>query len=178
MIRAEGDLTVKMKLHSLKIKDELESLLSMNPRYLACSVLMSDKLPASSQNLDPQGREMPGVPHDDEDTFKDALPEFLSLADGGIYSPKMDVSHSGIMGAISDSSEFESAEALIHEQDLVPGKNISDEIFYEAQGSDSFDFVSLAFLTRSSSSPDYDGIDTQVPNLHITDFKLRFLINS
>ncbi|CAK7326271.1 unnamed protein product [Dovyalis caffra] len=169
MIRAESDLTVKMKLHSLKIKDELESRLFANPRYLACSVLKNDKLLASSQ-----GMGMPIAPHDEEDAFKDALPDFLFLADGGIYSPKMDVSHSGIMGDASDSTEFESPESFILEQGLLQGKNISDDIFYEAQDSDSFDFVSVIFSTRSSSSPDYDGIDTQ---MSIRMSKLEFFCN-
>ncbi|KAJ6768459.1 hypothetical protein OIU74_022180, partial [Salix koriyanagi] len=137
MIHAEGDLTVKMKLHSLKIKDELKSRQSANPRYLACSVLKNDKFLVSSHNVDPLGMGMPTLPHDEEDTFTDALPDFLYLADGGIYSPKMDVTHSGIKGDANDSSEFESPE------------------------SDSSDFVSVTFSMRSSSSPDYDGIDTQ-----------------
>jgi vacuolar protein sorting-associated protein 13A/C len=170
MIRAEGDLRVKMKLHSLKIKDELKSRQSANPRYLACSVLKNDKFLVSSHNVDPLGMGMPIVSHDEEDTFKDALPDFLSLADGGIWSPKMDVSHFGIMGDANDSSEFESPESFTLEQDLLQGKTIPDEIFYEAHGSDSSDFVSVTFSMQSSSSPDYDGIDTQVSNLNITDF--------
>ncbi|KAJ6902719.1 hypothetical protein NC651_020256 [Populus alba x Populus x berolinensis] len=162
MIRAEGDLRVKMKLHSLKIKDELKSRQSANPRYLACSVLKNDKFLVSSHNVDPLGMGMPIVSHDEDDTFKDALPDFLSLADGGIWSPNMDVSHFGIMGDANDSSEFESPESLTLEQDLLQGKNIPDEIFYEAHGSDSSDFVSVTFSMQSSSSPAYDGIDTQM----------------
>ena len=168
MIHAEGDLTVKMKLHFLKIKDELKSCQFANPRYLACSVLKNDKFLVSSHNVDPLGMGMPTVPHDEEDTFKDALPDFLYLADGGIYSPKMDVTHSGIMGDANDSSEFESPESFTLQQDLLQGVFFSDEIFYEAHGSDSSDFVSVTFSMRSSSSPDYDGIDTQVSNLNIT----------
>lgn len=175
VIRAEGDLTVKMKLRSLKIKDELQGHLSTNPQYLACSVLKNDKPLASPCTLDPQGRETSLVSHDDDDMFKDALPDFFSLSDSGIYSPKVDMSHSGNIG---DSSEFESAGILIYEQDLLQGKSISSEIFYEAQGGDNLDFVSVIFSTRSSSSPDYSGIDTQVPNLSIMIFKLYFLSNT
>ncbi|KAJ6689863.1 hypothetical protein OIU85_006185 [Salix viminalis] len=174
MIHAEGDLTVKMKLHSLKIKDELKSRQSANPRYLACSVLKNDKFLVSSHNVDPLGMGMPTLPHDEEDTFTDALPDFLSLADGGIYSPKMDVTHSGIKGDANDSSEFESPESFTLEQDLLQGVFFSDEIFYEAQGSDSSDFVSVNFSMRSSSSPDYDGIDTQ---MSIRMSKLEFFCN-
>ncbi|KAH8501006.1 hypothetical protein H0E87_016007 [Populus deltoides] len=174
MIRAEGDLRVKMKLHSLKIKDELKSRQSANPRYLACSVLKNDKFLVSSHNVDPLGMGMPIVSHDEEDTFKDALPDFLSLADGGIWSPKMDVSHFGIMGDANDSSEFESPESFTLEQDLLQGKTIPDEIFYEAHGSDSSDFVSVTFSMQSSSSPDYDGIDTQ---MSIRMSKLEFFCN-
>uniref|UniRef100_A0A6N2LUY9 PH domain-containing protein n=1 Tax=Salix viminalis TaxID=40686 RepID=A0A6N2LUY9_SALVM len=174
MIHAEGDLTVKMKLHSLKIKDELKSRQSANPRYLACSVLKNDKFLVSSHSVDPLGMGMPTLPHDEEDTFTDALPDFLSLADGGIYSPKMDFTHSGIKGDANDSSEFESPESFTLEQDLLQGVFFSDEIFYEAHGSDSSDFVSVTFSMRSSSSPDYDGIDTQ---MSIRMSKLEFFCN-
>ncbi|XP_048235070.1 uncharacterized protein LOC8261314 isoform X2 [Ricinus communis] len=167
LTRSEGDLTVKMKLHSLKIKDELQGRLLTSPQYLACSVLKNDKPPAFPSPPDPKGRDMLAVPHDDDDTFKDALPDFLSISDTGFHSPRMEVS-------MSDSSEFQCAEALIHEQELLQGKSISNEVFYEAQGGDSLDFVSVTFSTRSSSSPDYDGIDTQ---MSIRMSKLEFFCN-
>ncbi|XP_050216889.1 uncharacterized protein LOC126667840 isoform X2 [Mercurialis annua] len=174
MTRSESDLTVKMKLHSLKIKDELQGRLSSSPQYLAYSVLQNDKTPASPSVIDPKGRDISAVPHEDDDTFKDALPDFLSVSDPGLYSPRTEMSMYGIMRDMSESSDFECAVALIHEQDLLQGKSISNEIFYEAQGGENLDFVSVIFSTRCSSSPDYNGIDTQ---MSIRMSKLEFFCN-
>ncbi|XVF38939.1 hypothetical protein REPUB_Repub20aG0145800 [Reevesia pubescens] len=143
-----SDLMVKTKLHSLKIKDELQGRLSGNPQYLACSVQKNDSSIESHRTCDPVVNEMSEVHPDDDDTFKDALPEFMSLTD--------------------------SDEVLIHEKDLVQGKGLSGEIFYEAQGGDDLDFVSVTFSKRGSGSPVYDGIDTQ---MSIRMSKLEFFCN-
>lgn len=164
MIRREGDLTVKMKLHSLKIRDELQGHLSTGPQYLACSVLRSDNVLSSAGLIGSHGKEMSAALHEDDDTFTDAFPEFVSLSDAGIYSQFLDIAACGTTGDISKSAGFESAEALLHENDPVNGRGISGEIFYEAEGSNYSDFVSVVFSTRSPSSSDYDGIDTQVLN--------------
>lgn len=108
---------------------------------------------------------------ENDDIFKDALPDFMSLSDIGIYSPNIDVGHCETMVDMSDPSLFESAEAFSHEKDLGKGKGISGEIYYEAEGSDNLDFVSVTFSTRSSGSPGYDGVDTQVSELNILDFE-------
>ncbi|KAK1391162.1 hypothetical protein POM88_019340 [Heracleum sosnowskyi] len=42
VVRCEGDLTVKVKLHSLKIKDKLQASSNLSPQYLACSVQKDD----------------------------------------------------------------------------------------------------------------------------------------
>lgn len=73
---------------------------------------------------------------EEDDIFKDALCDFLSLPD--------------------------SLENMTPEKDQRRGRNISDDVFYEAQGSDDPNFVSLVFLTRTPTSLEYDGIDTQV----------------
>ncbi|XP_017974971.1 PREDICTED: uncharacterized protein LOC18603726 [Theobroma cacao] len=165
MISLGSDLVVKTKLHSLKINDELQGRLSGNPQYLACSVLKMDSSLQSDRSCDPRGTEMSVVHPDDDDTFKDALPEFMSLTDSDALSQYMDM---------KDASGFESAELLIHEKDLVQGKGLSREIFYEAQGGEDLDFVSVTFSTRGSGSPLYDGIDTQ---MSIRMSKLEFFCN-
>lgn len=152
MTTLDGDLTAKMKLHSLKIKDELQGRLSTNPQYLACSVLENDGV---------SEKDMSTVLLEDDDNFADALPEFLSSTEG-IVSPKKEISQSGMIRDIGDTSESESSGALICNEKLVQGKGITDEIFYEAEGGDSSDFVSVAFSTRSPTSNGYDGIDMQV----------------
>ncbi|KAA8527969.1 hypothetical protein F0562_035162 [Nyssa sinensis] len=174
LVCCEGDLTFKMKLHSLKIKDELQGSLSSDPQYLACSVLKNDHLFASPGTSDPLGMELSMVLSEEDDKFTDALPDFLSLPDPVIYSQNFDMAHCARVSDVSEYTGFDSAEALIHEKDLGKGKSMSGDIFYEAQGSDSSDFVSVTFFTRNPDSSDYDGIDTQ---MSIRMSKLEFFCN-
>ncbi|CAI9779714.1 unnamed protein product [Fraxinus pennsylvanica] len=133
--RCLGDLTVKMKLHSLKIMDELQGSASSRSQYLACSVT-TDIYSLPCPNIsEPHGKDPSMVTNEDEDIFKDALPDFMSLPD--------------------------SAEA-VHEMDQSKGIIRPADVFYEALGSDDSDFVSLTFLIRNPECPDYDGIDTQM----------------
>ncbi|KAK3025351.1 hypothetical protein RJ639_043860, partial [Escallonia herrerae] len=134
----EGDLTVKMKLHSLKIKDELQG----SSQYLACSVV-------DNTSFDSHGTLAPRVVKtEDNDIFKDALPDFMSLPD--------------------------SADTFLIENDMGKTKAFSGDVFYEAQGTDDSDFVSVTFLTRNPDSLDYDGIDTK---MSIRMSKLEFFCN-
>lgn len=142
----EGDLVAKMKLHSLKIKDELQGPLSSGPQYLACSFLADQHSDAHHDKVEGRGKDIQMM--EEDDTFTDALPDFLSFP---------------------DSSEYSSPE-----KDLLNGKGIIGDIFYEAQGSDESNFVSVVFLTRNPTSPDYDGIDTQ---MSIRMSKLEFYCN-
>ncbi|KAF7837665.1 putative vacuolar protein sorting-associated protein [Senna tora] len=156
LIHADGDLTVKMKLHYLKIKDELQGRLFMGEHYLAVSVLRNETLTASSGSFDTHGKDV--LPEDD-DSFTDALSEFMQM------------DQQGLMGIPPD---FESLETLIHENEVEEGQGTSREEYYETEGIDNADFVSVSFATRSSSSPDYDGIDTQ---MSIRMSKLEFFCN-
>lgn len=162
MILWEGDLTLKTKLHSLKIKDELQGRLSTTPQYLACSVLKSDNLISSQGIVDSHWKEMSVLLHEEDDTFTDALQDFMSISDAGIGSPISDMVSCATTEDINDATGFASAEGLVLDKNRVMAKCISGELFYEAEGSDNSNFVSVTFWTRSSSSSDYDGIDTQV----------------
>ncbi|XP_061360270.1 uncharacterized protein LOC133304277 isoform X2 [Gastrolobium bilobum] len=171
VILADGDLTVKMKLHSLKIKDELQGRLSAAPRYLAVSILKNETASSSSGSFASHGKDVSlGFP-DDDDSFMDALSEFISQADGGHYLHNMDLDQQGLMGIASDLVSFES---LMHEKEIEKGKGNPHEVYYEAEGSDTSNFVSVSFSTRSSGSPDYDGIDTQ---MCVRMSKLEFFCN-
>ncbi|XP_024982723.1 uncharacterized protein LOC112519038 isoform X5 [Cynara cardunculus var. scolymus] len=130
----EGDLTVKMNLHLLKIKDELQNTSSI-PQYLACSVLEEYHSVDPIGTINPPVEELSGGLADDDDTFTDALTDFMSFAESG--------------------------EAF-HEKDHRKVRGNSGDVFYEAEGIDASDFVSLTFSKRTRQSPDYDGIDTQM----------------
>ena len=81
VVSSEGDLTVKVKLHSLKIKDELQGSLSSRPQYLACSLLTNEHSSSSRGTSNPHGEELSVVTTEEDDIFKDALPDFMSLPD-------------------------------------------------------------------------------------------------
>lgn len=87
------------------------------------------------QSLDPTSIGNPQVESmtEEDDTFTDALTDFTPLPDA--------------------------AEAL---NDIGKARGNSGDIFFEAEGIDDSDFVSLTFVRRTPQSPDYDGIDTQV----------------
>ncbi|KAK7264763.1 hypothetical protein RJT34_32373 [Clitoria ternatea] len=168
VVLVDGDMIVKMKLHSLKIKDELEGRLSVAPRYLAVSVLKSETFTFSSVSFNSHAKD---VSHDDDDSFTDALCDFVSHTDGVHSVHNMDLDQQGLMGIASD---FESIESMIHEREMERGKGTPREVYYEAEGSDTSNFVSVSFTTRSSGSPNYDGIDTQ---MCVRMSKLEFFCN-
>ncbi|CAN8243432.1 unnamed protein product, partial [Cochlearia groenlandica] len=154
MISSESGLTVKTKLHSLKIKDELQHQQSESTQYLAYSVLKNEDIQDS-----PGRRESVGHA-DDEDAFTDAVQEFLSPTEPG--TPDMDMIQCSMMMDSHENVGLEDAEGGFHEKDTSQGKGLCDEVFYEVQGGEFTDFISVVFLTRSSSSHDYNGIDTQM----------------
>ncbi|KAF6156504.1 hypothetical protein GIB67_011305 [Kingdonia uniflora] len=142
-----GDLTVKTKLHSLKIKDDLQGRVSGYPQYLACSVLKNGTaVPSSPSTLDPNGKDPCKLFLEEEDNFTDALPEFMSVHDPSFISDR--------------SRGIESVEAF--DMGLTKGMAAIGEIFYEAEDSDGSDFVAVTFSMKDPGSPFYDGIDTQV----------------
>ncbi|CAH2036004.1 unnamed protein product [Thlaspi arvense] len=160
MISSESGLTVRTKLHSLKIKDELQHQQSGSAQYLAYSVLKNEGIQDSPGICDSYDKEMSVGHADDEDAFTDALPEFLSPTEPG--TPDMDMIQCSMMMDSDEHVGLEDAEGGFHEKDTSQGKGLCDEVFYEVQGSEFSDFVSVVFLTRSSSSHDYNGIDTQM----------------
>ncbi|KAG2314342.1 hypothetical protein Bca52824_017464 [Brassica carinata] len=159
MISSESGLTVRTKLHSLKIKDELQHQQSGSAQYLAYSVLKNEYI-QDPRRCDAYDKEMSVGHADDEDAFTDALPEFLSPTEPG--TPDMDMIQCSMMMDSDEHAGIEDAEGGFHEKDTSQGKGLCDEVFYEVQGGEFSDFVSVVFLTRSSSSPDYNGIDTQM----------------
>ncbi|KAK9139107.1 hypothetical protein Scep_008788 [Stephania cephalantha] len=168
-----GDLTVKLKLHSLKIRDELQGHGSMSPQYLVCSVLKYDALVCSSEQID-KGKEHNKLKQDDDDIFKDALPEFFDLSSfsqdiDALYGPKLDSWDSHNHGVAVDS-----AISMVHDEDQTNARVATSEIYYEAQENDASDFVSLTFSTKNPGSPSYDGIDTQ---MRLRMSKLDFFCN-
>ncbi|KAK6930330.1 Vacuolar protein sorting-associated protein 13, DH-like domain [Dillenia turbinata] len=166
-----SDLTAKMKLHSLKIKDVLQGLQSREPQYLACSVLMNESSPSFASPVELHGKDRCLVSSEEDDIFKDALPDFSSFTDTIAYSQNMDVTNCVLAGDVVSSALV---EPLNHDKDLGKEKVICSEIFYEAQGGDHSDFVSVTFSMRGPDSPDYDGTDTQ---MSIRMSKLEFFCN-
>ncbi|ONK67151.1 uncharacterized protein A4U43_C06F16540 [Asparagus officinalis] len=160
VLRLGGDLTVKMKLHSLKIRDELQRCLSMTPQYLVCSVHSENSKPSTSRMFELSDKGRNTLLLEEDDSFKDALPDFMSVSDQSFYSQTPELA----CDPPSPSTREHYAgggydDALCQDKDQVKGKT---EVFYEAADSDLPDFVAVTFVTRSPGSPLYDGIDTQM----------------
>lgn len=170
VIQADGDLTVKMKLHFLKIMDELQGCLSMTPHYLAVSVL-KDEISTSSGSFDSHGKDASVGYAEDDDSFMDALSDFMCQTEAGNYLQNKNFDQQGLTGIASD---LESGKTFLQEKEIEKGKGIPLEVYYEAEGSDHSDFISVTFSTRSSVSLDYDGIDTQVHNLRIVNNEIEY----
>ncbi|GAB4828173.1 hypothetical protein Ancab_035090 [Ancistrocladus abbreviatus] len=162
VVRCDGNLAVKLKLHSLKIKDELQSNSTATPQYLAYSVVKNDQLLGSLSALDSQVKELSSTITEDDDIFNDALQDFMPVSDSNIHSENM-----GYL-------EVDPLVPSFYDEDVGKGRLSSSEIFYEALGSDNSDFVSVTFVTRAPTSMDYDGIDTQ---MSICMSKLEFFCN-
>lgn len=153
-----------MKLHSLKIKDELQGHSSLSPQYLACSVL-KDGTDACSLTCDPVGGELHSIVLEEEDIFNDAMSDFTTTPTHSFYSQALDMPFN-TRCSTSDVPEcsvtVDIADALLYDNELEKGKCLASEIFYEAQNNDMSDFVVVTFLTRHPGSSHYDGVDTQV----------------
>ncbi|CAA6659805.1 unnamed protein product [Spirodela intermedia] len=151
VVRSEADLTVKMKLHSLKVKDELQGRLSSPPQFLACSVLKDNMDSPRLSSLHLNDRVFCNFFFDKDDIFYGRITRFL----GDVWS-------------VLDSNEFSSQE-----KERTKWKTAT-EVFYEAQDDVTTDFIAVTFLTRNPDSPHYDGIDTQMT---ICMSKLDFFCN-
>ncbi|XP_010266663.1 PREDICTED: uncharacterized protein LOC104604129 isoform X2 [Nelumbo nucifera] len=177
LVQSQEELTVKMKLHSLKIKDELQGRLSTSTQYLACSVLSGDDVTSSLADLDPNVKELSMMLPEDDECFKDALSDFMPNPDTSVYSAITDIPD-GLKHESSDISGhcvgFDSTEDFIPDSDSAEGKGIAAEMFYEALENDTSDFVAFIFSSKSPSSPFYDGIDSQ---MKIRMSKLEFFCN-
>lgn len=147
-----SDLTMKVKLNSLKIMDELQDSPYTHSQYLACSVTMNQHS-SSNPNLELQGKDIIATTVEEDDVFNDALSDFMSLHDN--------------------------AETVTHEMDPSNVNIVPSDVFYEAMGSDDSDFVSVTFLRRNPGSPDYDGVDTQVifKSKNVIENKSKILYN-
>ncbi|KAH7682946.1 Vacuolar protein sorting-associated protein 13 [Dioscorea alata] len=158
LVQFGGNLSVKAKLHSLKIKDGLQVHRAAGQQYLACSVQQEHERCHSPGGSELNDKDMQKLFVEEDDSFTDALPDFM-LIDQSFYSQNPDVlsystsaRSSDQYGGICDLDEIS--------RDQLKGKN--DEVFYEAWDNNVSDFVVVTFVTGSPDSPLYDGIDTQM----------------
>ncbi|XP_068666865.1 uncharacterized protein [Aristolochia californica] len=174
--RLRGDLTVKMKLHSLKIKDELQGRHGACEQYLACSVVTDESSDSSSPC--PNLKNVPKLFMEEDDVFKDALSDFMSNTDHQtFYLANPDMSDSAKLGLAEFSgsaSVGDTSNTFDKELGKGKGKAIVSEEFYEACDDITSDFIALSFFTRGPDSPLYDGTDVQ---MSIRMSKLEFFCN-
>ncbi|WVZ75446.1 hypothetical protein U9M48_023496 [Paspalum notatum var. saurae] len=161
VVQSSRGLSVKTKLHSLKITDELQGRLSMSSQYLACSVI-NESMEATCSGTSDKGSATPDKGGDldpfsvDEDSFMDALTDFIPDQNSNLH----DNETPNFISDANEFSEMSSKDGLWLDGDQNNAK--PTEIFYEAQDNNVTDFVVLTFLTRSPDSCLYDGIDSQM----------------
>lgn len=167
MTTGEGDLTLKTRLHSLRIKDELQGHLSECSKYLAYSVVKSGIHPSLSYaNESPCSMDML-TQKSEEDDFTDALSDLVFEHESDEYCTHLD-SQFGRVGDIGGGIPgLYTMHSLMFEMDGGREKGFSGDIFSEGPGTDHGDFVSVNFARRDSGSLDYEGIDSQVCNLEL-----------
>ncbi|XP_015689233.1 uncharacterized protein LOC102707936 [Oryza brachyantha] len=155
VVQSSRGLSVKTKLHSLKIKDELQGRLSTSSNYLACSVINDNLETVDSSTPDEEGH--PKSFSVEEDSFMDALADFTPDQSPNLHDLEIPSS------SISDPdvhTELSLKDSLYFDGDQQKVK--PTEVFYEAQDNSVNDFVVLTFLTRTPDSCLYDGIDSQM----------------
>jgi len=133
----------------------------MSPQYMACSVMNDEHRTGGSSTPDLE-KDLSNFSVEDDDSFKDALPEFSPTTDQSFYLHNFDMARN-LMHSPADSCEVDAivgqSDLLRHDRDEVKRKC---DIFYEARDNTVNDFVSLTFLTRRPDSHLYDNIDMQV----------------
>lgn len=156
---------MKTKLHSLKIKDKLQGPHSMFSQYLACSVLNDNLKADSCCTFDFDESESQNFFPEEDDCFKDALPDFMSTPDRSFNMQNLDLAYNSMTkpDACEQYVGVNYTDVVHHDKNQVKGR--IGEIFYEARDNSVSDFVAVTFLTRSPDSLLYDGIDTQVINV-------------
>ncbi|PKU86461.1 hypothetical protein MA16_Dca017022 [Dendrobium catenatum] len=145
LFRSSSNLTIKTKLHSLKIVDELQGQLSAQPQYLAQSVVKQK--PVSGVDTEVQKSFL-----EEDDCFIDALSDFMSTPDQTFHNSLFTL----------DSFDQYSGCSFDSGLSLRNVKERSGEVFYEAWDTNISDFVVVTFVSRSPDSTLYDGIDTQM----------------
>lgn len=167
LIQQENDLTVRMKLHSLKIEDKLQGHVSTTCKYIARSVLENDSQ-YLFEEIDNKCIRALDISEDDE-FFKDALPDFSCPSDYASF-PQSNLSSFPLTPRENSSQDFgtpvTNSKYELFDWNLALGEQTEDV--------DVSDFVSVIFVTRQPNSPHYDGTDTQM-SIRMT--KLDFFCN-
>ncbi|KAL6841988.1 hypothetical protein ACP4OV_028188 [Aristida adscensionis] len=155
VVQSSRGLSVRTKLHSLQIKDELQGRLSMSSKYLACSVI-NESAEATCSGAPEKDADLSPFSVD-EDSFMDALTDFTPEQSS---SPHENEIPPNLISDTNEYTEMMSKDGLWFDGDKKKVK--PTEIFYEAQDNNVTDFIVVTFLSRSPDSCLYDGIDSQM----------------
>ena len=153
----ENDLTLGMKLHSLKIEDKLQGHVSSTCKYVARFVLKNNGQNTFDEDVEKHSSESVTKIFDEDDYFKDALSDFGGSCDSLSVLPS---NLSSLYDTPRDSScDFETT-IIDSKADLYSGAlNLAEE---QVDEKNSVDFISVTFVTRQPDSAAYDGTDTLV----------------
>ncbi|KAL3679175.1 hypothetical protein R1sor_022131 [Riccia sorocarpa] len=170
LLQRQYDMLIGVKLHSLKIEDELQGHVGPSCRYIARSVISLNNL----DTIDATEKQVSGIPEslptlnlsvddDDDDDFDDALPDFGSPHSSFSAAQSPSGSFRGSSAKLEPSSSEKSLPHWgLNPSSAMEAEKLLDEIFNEHEEVEVSDFVNLRLIIRHKESVDYDGTDTQM----------------
>lgn len=159
------DMSITMKVHSLRIEDKLQGHVAPSCQYLLRSSLSGD---AEADDVDFNYEDKLSVKDiedddDDEDeVFDDALTDFgvpgsPSSSEHGSFHRLFSSGRSELTPSQEKSLRHWELELM----NLVKEGNVQD-IWVDAEDEEVSDFVKMRLVIRQIDSPDYDDTDVQV----------------
>lgn len=163
LLQRQYDMSIAIKLHSLRIEDKLQGHVAPSCRYLARSALSAESevddvelsLTRKSAHGDIGGEE-------EEEVFDDALTDFgvpgsPSSSEHGSFHRLFSSSRSDLTASQEKSLRHWEVELM----NLVKDGTVQDS--WEDIGDEEVsDFVNMRLIMRQIDSPDYDDTDFQV----------------
>jgi vacuolar protein sorting-associated protein 13A/C len=169
VLQRQYDMSITMKLHSLRIEDKLQGHVAPSCRYLLRSSLSGDAevddveiRPAeesSSQSIETVEEK---EEEEEEEVFDDALAEFgvpgsPSASEHGSFHRLF----SSGRGDLTPSQEKSLRHWEVELMNLVREGSVQD-MWVDAVDEEVSDFANMRLIIRQTDSPDYDDTDVQV----------------
>ena len=171
VLQRQYDMSITMKVHSLRIEDKLQGHVAPSCRYLLRSSLSADAevddveispaVEMSSQFIEDVEEEKERE-EEEEEIFDDALAEFgvpgsPSSSERGSFHRLFSSDRSDLTPSQEKSLRHWEVELM----NLVREGSVQD-MWVDAVDEEVSDFANMRLIIRQSDSPDYDDTDVQV----------------